>query len=379
MKKVIPVILMIAGILLLPGCGGQTAASDVKDDEQPALGSHFENGDDGSGGQSVTPAEEQDGDSGAGSGEYDRESVINDLKAGIDLSLKPNEAGQIMVVMYHNIGAEEKEWTRTPANFLKDLDTLYDKGYRPVSLQDYVSGNITTEQGFTPVVITFDDGNLNNFEYLEDGQINAESAVGLLLYFHETHPDFPLEATFFLNGELPFRQKSLIHQKLSFLVENGMDVGNHTKDHNSLKKAGSEEIQEQIGRQAQYLKEALDRDDYEINALALPFGERPKDTAQAGYLAAGSFDGVSYENIAILNVGWNPAYSPYDPRFDHTSIPRVRASEMKVDNVGLYNYLDYFDRHPEERFISDGAAEIITVPEEKKESVSAVGREIYIY
>lgn len=362
-KGFLPAVLagMMIGILLLTGCGGQTAAGSVNEDGQPAPGNYFGNQDDGSGGRTGT-------------------AVIDDLKAKIDLGLKPNEAGRIMVLMYHNIGAEEKEWTRTPANFLKDMNTLYDKGYRPVSLRDYVSGNITTEQGFTPVVITFDDGNLNNFEYLEDGRLNTESAVGLLLHFHETHPDFPLEATFFVYGELPFRQKSLIYQKLSFLVENGMDVGNHTKDHNSLKAAGPEEIQEQIGSQARYLKDTLNRDDYEIDTLALPFGERPKDAALTEYLTAGSYGGVPYENIAVLNVGWNPAYSPYDNRFDHTGIPRVRASEMKVDNAGLYNYLDYFDRHPEERFISDGAAEIITVPEEKKDSVHAAGgRGIYIY
>jgi peptidoglycan/xylan/chitin deacetylase (PgdA/CDA1 family) len=355
---------ILVGALLLAGCGGQAASGGANGDAQPASGNR---------------SEDPDGASGI----RDRESVIADLKAGIDLGLKPNEAGKIMVLMYHNIGDEEKEWTRTPANFLKDMEALYEKGYRPVSLRDFVNGSITTEQGLTPVVITFDDGNLNNFEYMEDGRISEASAVGLLLDFHEKHPDFPLEATFFVYGELPFRQKSLISQKLKFLVENGMDIGNHTADHNSLKGADAEEIQEQIGRQAQFLKEALGRDDYAIDTLALPFGERPKDPELAAWLAAGIYNGVPYENIAVLNVGWNPAYSPYDARFDRASIPRVRASEMKVDNVGLYNYLDYFDRHPEERFISDGVAEIITVPEEKTESICAAGaaggREVYTY
>lgn len=79
-------------------------------------------------------------------------------------------------------------------------------------------------------------------------------------------------------------------------------------------------------------------------------------------------------------MGWNPAPSPYDVKFDPAGIPRVRASEKKVGNVGLYNYLDYFDRHPEERFVSDGVPEIITVPKEKKDIVQSVGgKEIYAY
>ena len=50
-------------------------------------------------------------------------------------------------------------------NLKKDLETLYEKGYRPISLTDYVTGNITTELGYTPVVLTFDDGNLNIYKF----------------------------------------------------------------------------------------------------------------------------------------------------------------------------------------------------------------------
>lgn len=308
------------------------------------------------------------------------DSTQTDLKADIDLNFKPNEAGKIMILMYHNIGNEEKEWVRTPENFQKDLNILYEKGYRPISLSDYVSGNITTEQGFTPIVITFDDGNLNNFEYLENSLINEESAVGLLINFHEKHKDFPLEVTFFLDGEQPFRQNSLISKKLNFIIDNGMDIGNHTKDHNSFKSVTAEEIQKQIGAQAQYLKNTLNRNDYEINTLALPFGERPKDETLTKHLASGSYNDIPYKNIAILNVGWNPGYSPYDSKFNHASIPRIRASEMKVDNVGMYNYIDYFDKNPEERFISDGVAGVITIPEGKKELLNTFNdKELYTY
>jgi hypothetical protein len=71
-------------------------------------------------------------------------------------------------------------------------------------------------------------------------------------------------------------------------------------------------------------------------------------------LLEGKYEKYSYENIAVLNVGWNPAYSPFDERFNPLSIPRIRASEMNVDNVGMYNYIEYFDENPGQRFISDG-------------------------
>lgn len=326
----------LACILLLSGCGSQNVSADKKNNK--------------------------------------------DEKSTINLDLKPNESGKIMVLMYHNIGNTESEWVRTPENFRKDLETLYEKGYRPISLADYVTGNITTEQGCTPVVITFDDGNMNNFEYMPDGSINKNSAVGIFMDFHNQHKDFPLKATFFVYGNVPFGQKGMESKKLNFLIDNGMDIGNHTLTHVNFTKSNADDIQKEIGGQAQYLESLINRKDYKINTLALPYGSRPSDKSLMNYLVSGSYNGRSYENIAVLNVGWNPGYSPYDSKFNSVSIPRVRASQTKVDNVGLYNYLDYFDKHPEEKFISDGVANIVTVPKDKAKDINiTIKKEIYEY
>lgn len=308
------------------------------------------------------------------------ELEILDPKDKIDLALKPNEAGKVMVLMYHNIGQEEQEWVRTPENFKKDLLTLYEKGYRPISLRDYVSGNITTPEGCTPIVLTFDDGNKNNFEYLDNKTINKDSAVGILLDFNKEYPDFRLAATFFLNGDEPFGQRGQEADKINFLLENGMDIGNHSRTHANFTKISKDKLQEEIGAQAQYLKKFIDNESYHVDTIALPYGTRPKDDSLMSLLREGSYNGIGYKNIAILNVGWNPGYSPYDTRFDFESIPRIRASEMKVDNVGMYNYLEYFDNNPQERFISDGFPEIITVPEERLDLIAADSdKEIYVY
>jgi peptidoglycan/xylan/chitin deacetylase (PgdA/CDA1 family) len=285
-----------------------------------------------------------------------------DPKDLIDLSLNPNEAGKIMILMYHNIGDEEKTWTRTVENFKKDLEILYEKGYRPISLTDYVKGNITTEMGYTPIVLTFDDGNLNNFRYLEDGTLDPNCAVGILVDFHAKHPDFPLEATFFITSSTPFKQSQYSQQKIDFLLENGMDIGNHSKDHMNFNDASADDLQEQIGYQAEYL-ETFTPSDYRINTLALPYGSRPKNKELEGYLEKGNYNNFYYENIAILNVGWFPSLSPYHTDFNPLSLPRVRASEMNVDNVGMYNYLSYYDENYHERFISDGNPSIVTIPE----------------
>lgn len=286
------------------------------------------------------------------------------------LGLLPNEQGRIMVLMYHNIGEEEKEWVRTPDNFRKDLETLYEKGYRPISLTDYVTGNITTQRGYTPVVITVDDGRKNNFEYDENGEIVENCFVDIYMDFCSEHEDFPLEATFFINGKVPFRQSGTEVEKVNFLIEKGMDIGNHAEDHNDLKHATVEQVQRYIGVQAQYLESLIKDENYKVNTIALPYGSRPSDDVAETYLGAGKYEGVSYENIAVLNVGWNPGYSPYSEKFNPLSIPRVRASEIEVDNVGMYNYLDYYDRNPSERYISDGNPDTITVLNSVKPVIS---------
>lgn len=310
---------------------------------------------------------------------------IVDLKEKVDLSLNPNESGQAMILMYHNIGEEEQEWTRTPENFKNDLKNLYELGYRAVSLEDYVNNTMNVEAGKTPVVITFDDGNENNFRIIKNEQgedvIDPNSAVGILEDFKSQYPDFNTTATFFVFGTNAFRQPEFLEYKLNYLVDNGYDVGNHTLDHRSMKKAdGKEYIQEGIGKQIEIIKNTLP--EYEVNTYALCYGERPNTDELSAYLEKGSYNDIDYKNIAILNVGWNPVNSPISNEFNPLSLPRIRASEMKVDNVGMYNWIEYFNENPKKRYISDGIEEIITIPKSLEETIDydrVLEKEIYMY
>lgn len=313
------------------------------------------------------------------------EEETKDPKESIDLSLKPNEAGEVMILMYHNIGEEEAEWTRTPENFRKDLLTLYEKGYRPVSLNKFINNDIDIEAGMTPVIITFDDGNENNFRIIKNDKgediIDPNSAMGILESFREEYPDFKSTATFFVFGNNAFRQPEFLEYKLNYLVQNGYDIGNHTIDHRGMKKIDDKDvIQEIIAKQASAINKVLP--EYKVNTYALCYGERPKDKALEKYLKKGSFDGIDYENIAILNVGWNPSQAPISNKFNPLSLPRIRASETKVDNVGLYNWLEYFDKNPGKRYISDGVRDVITVPKVLEEIIDLeklYGKELYLY
>ncbi len=297
--------------------------------------------------------------------EADEETEAEETEDFIDpATVSANELGQVMVLMYHHINEPEDTWVRTPENFRRDLEELYERGFRPVSLVDYASGNIEIEAGYKPVVFTFDDGRQNNFNMIEnsDGEweIDPDSAVGILIDFHENHPDFPLEATFFINGGTPFGQEELVEYKLNFIVEQGMDIGNHSYTHENFNNLSAEELQYQLGRLNNMVLEYLP--DYEVNTLALPFGSRPHDEELMKYLHQGEYDGVSYENIAILEVGWDPYLSPFHQDFDPLKIRRVRASEMDVDGVGMYDWLGHFESGARVPYVSDGSSKTLSFP-----------------
>lgn len=304
----------------------------------------------------------------------EEEMTVNEEETETEINyqkIKPNEAGEIMVLMYHNIGKEEKDWVRTAENFRKDLQALYDNGYRPISLKDYVTGNITTEAGFSPVVITFDDGWQNQFNILEkndDGYIiDSDCAVGILMDFHESHPDFPLEVTFFINNNVPFGQKEYLEYKLNFIVENGMDIGNHTASHIDLK--GNVD-KERINKEISAVKEMVENyvDGYEVNVLSLPLGHWPNND---GLKKAVIKEENLYENIGIVQVGWDPYKSPFSADFNPHAIHRIHGSDLKshTDGFGVYDWMAFLEKGTRLKYVSDGNPDKVTVPEKYKDRI----------
>lgn len=272
-----------------------------------------------------------------------------------------NEAGKVMILMYHVIGAaQEKDWAQTTANFRRDLTMLYEQGYSLISLHDFVNNNITTPAGRTPVVLTFDDGTVGHFRYLEDEdgtrKIDPECAVGILLDFGKKHPDFGHTATFYVNNDPPFSQKNW-QDKLRELVSLGFDIGNHTVTHAKLNKLSAEGVQKELAGIPELVEETVPG--YQVTSLALPYGLSPREYDLA---VQGSFDGYTYRHEAVLKVGANPALSPVVQGFEPHNLPRVMAS-----TVELKKWLEYFQKNLAQRYISDGNPQTIAIPAEKEQ------------
>lgn len=275
-------------------------------------------------------------------------------------ALAPNELGRVMILEYHKIDYPEERWTRTPENFRRDLETLYARGYRLVSLGALLDGKVRLPAGTTPVVLTFDDSSPGQFRYLEkDGKltIDPKSGLGILEAFVRERPDFGRAATFYVlpGASRPnrlFDQPQYETQKLRYLVEQGYEIGNHTLWHANLGKYPESTVRAQIAEAQQWIQRHVP--DYRTRTIALPHGVYPKDVTWA---LRGTAKGTTYQHDAILMVAGGAAPSPYSRSFDPTRLPRIQAVERD-----LGYWLSYFEKHPEERFVSDGDPATITVP-----------------
>jgi peptidoglycan/xylan/chitin deacetylase (PgdA/CDA1 family) len=274
--------------------------------------------------------------------------------------LPPNELGRVMILEYHKIDRPEDRWTRTPENLRRDLETLYARGYRLIGLNDLLDGRIGVPAGRTPVVLTFDDSSPGQFRYIQqDGVlgIDPDCAVGILEAFAERHPDFGRAATFFVlpAADPPnrlFNQPELVAKKLQYLVARGYEIGNHTLWHANLGKYPERIVRGQIAEAQVWIRRYVP--DYRIRAIALPHGVYPRDRDWA---LRGRVNGTAYQHDAILMVAGGAARSPFGAGFDPTRLPRIQAIEP---NLGAW--LAHFDRHPEDRFVSDGDLSVVTIP-----------------
>jgi len=302
--------------------------------------------------------------------------------------VRPNEDGKIMIVMFHNFVVSFKPskyddgaYTTTFDAFRKLLDTLYQKNYRPVSMSDFLNNNINVPAGCIPIVFTFDDATPGQFNLLEkDGQLaaNPQTAVGIMEEFNKMHPDFGLKGTFYINlGNSPFEGKGTVRERLKYLIDKGFEIGNHTFDHVSLKGIKTADgVQKEIGSNQKKMLELIPG--YRMTTFSLPFGEEPKGLEQ--YVVRGEYQGVKYENLAVMAVGWDPTVPSVSVKFNPQYVHRVRASGINAVQADLEWWLKNLPRS--EQYVSDGNPETVTVPKSKEGDVdrSRLGdRKLIIY
>ena len=266
-----------------------------------------------------------------------------------DPNRPPNELGRIPILEYHLIGDSAGRWMRERDQFRKDLELLYERGYRPISVAELVDKKIDLPAGLSPIVFTFDDASPGQFRYVEkNGQLEIDpgSAVGIWLDFAKQHPDWGNKAvfcmlsgaeagrSFFGNKDIEGQKTEWRHRKVKFLADQGFELCNHTLWHAQLSKYPDAFVQQQIAQLQMAVDSAVPG--YKIRTLALPLGLWPKNRELAhkgSWTDPKSKRTISYDYDAVLEVAGGPARSPHDPQFNPLSLPRVQVyvDELRED------------------------------------------------
>ncbi|MGE5579287.1 MAG: polysaccharide deacetylase family protein [Bacillota bacterium] len=324
------------------GSGGSLASGDSRGPGGSPNHAGFPSPNGGDGGTVVS----------GGDGTATPDSELDPNAGDEPVRLKPNELGQVMIIMYHDVQEHDREWVRSRDNLRADLERFYNLGYTLIPLSDYLSGHIQVPEGRTPLVLTFDDGTRGQLTLVEGeaGLVpDPDCAVGILLEFSKEHPGFGHSATFFVNSGNPFGDAARIAENLGFILEAGMEIGNHTRTHRDLSAASPEEVAKELGS---LVNEVRAITGYEVTSLALPFGGYPKSKEN---LLAGTWNEQAYHNLGVLLVGAEPAPSPFSKQFNPYAIPRIRGSQAELDK-----WLHEMEKYPERRYVSDGQPDMVT-------------------
>ena len=303
---------------------------------------------------------------------------------------KPNELGDIPVIMYHAVLLDAPTvYQRSVEGFKKDLEYMYSNGYVTISNRDYVDFNIDIPKGKTPILLTFDDGEAGTFDLVRsnDGTLmpKENTAIYLMEEFYKEHPDFGKNAILFINGHSGTfvsntSDKSItLEEKIEWLFNNGYEVSNHTLGHLNIKNSNATKVQKQIAYVDKLIKDI--NPNAILDTIAYPFGAKPK-AENEWVITNGSYDGHNYSYQIGFREG--PSKARFVPTiskdFEALNTPRLRGNEGDVGD--MWSYFSTYEKSPTLRFISDGNPNIITVPQDKASKIDyakAKDKEIVVY
>lgn len=186
--------------------------------------------------------------------------------------------------------------------------------------------------------------------------------------FSKENPDFPLHGIIFINKN-PFNGDGHVNQRILEVLNLGFDIGNHTWSHHKLNGLTADKMQEEFGKVQELVNEA--KPGYILHVASLPFGiPHGQDTEHFVY--KGVYNNIHYENRIVFKSGASPMESPYNIKYRSLKLPRILASSATWrddTSENIEKWFKYFEDNPQERFISDGIPDIVTVPKELEKEI----------
>ena len=180
----------------------------------------------------------------------------------------------VPILMYHSISYDEASTLSVaPENFTRQIGYLHKKGYKVISLDKFVERMKKGDHfPHNTVVITFDDGFVDNYTYAFPALVK-----------------YKMPATVFLiTGYMGSREKYLNWDQVRLMADNGIDFGAHTRNDVYLPavKSDKELMEELTGSKADIEKALGKKADYFCYPIG-GFNEKVKEAVKdAGYKGA---------------------------------------------------------------------------------------------
>ncbi len=179
----------------------------------------------------------------------------------------------IPILLYHHIAPTPtpSRYTVSPEAFEQQLSYLQAAGYHTITMAQFTRAmQVGAWLPDRPIVLTFDDGNLDNYQYALP-RLQAHGMVGVL---------YMVANRIGVEGYLSAEQ-------LLALVAAGWEIGGHTMTHVDLTRLGAERLRVEIHDSRLALQKALG---VPVESFAYPFGKVNAIVVQKvvayGYLSA---------------------------------------------------------------------------------------------
>lgn len=176
----------------------------------------------------------------------------------------------IPILLYHRVGSEGDPLTITTSRFEKDIETLSQENYTPLSLAQLKQHIIMPKASLPlkPIILTFDDGYLDNYT----------NAFPIL-------QKYSMKASFEIITGLVGQTDRMTISQIREMAANGMDFGSHTVTHRSLAALSYQDAKTELTKSKADLEQILGKT---VEFIAYPGGYYTAETIKiakaAGYI-----------------------------------------------------------------------------------------------
>lgn len=197
-------------------------------------------------------------------------AAISGLSLFLQYGSINNIAKSIPILLYHRVGPEGDPLTITISRFQKDMETLSQENYTPLSLTQLKQHMLSPNEPIPakPIVITFDDGYLDNYT----------NAFPIL-------QEYSMKASFEIITGLVGEPDRMTIPQIREMEAAGMDFGSHTVTHRPLGGLTHKEATTELAKSKTALEQIIGKT---VDFIAYPCGSYTSDTIniarQAGYI-----------------------------------------------------------------------------------------------